>query len=137
MRTTQLIKIQEFLSRLEDTLVLVEGLKDKEVLKKLGVKNILEISGKPINTVTEQAAIKSEVVILTDYDKEGEKLCNVLEKLLRAEGVSVRLDLRKKFRSISKVTKIEELVNIADVICNDLVAEYEKNNRRNKTKFNL
>lgn len=56
--------------------VIVEGIKDKEALEFFEIKNkIFTLSKKPIFAVVEDV-IKDfgEVVILTDFDKEGKKL---------------------------------------------------------------
>jgi 5S rRNA maturation endonuclease (ribonuclease M5) len=101
-------KIREEISRLtaSNTLIIVEGKKDKLSLERLGLKNVKEIKG-PLFSFIENIKPK-EVVILTDLDNEGKKLYKILKSKLTSFGVKVDDKLRKLLLS-SKLSHIEGL----------------------------
>lgn len=93
-------------------LLLVEGKKDRKVLERVGLDNIVEISGKQLDKVADIVNEKqSHIVILTDYDKEGIKQYKRLKSLLLADGIKINDRLRRDFKRTFLVNKIEELVS--------------------------
>jgi len=86
--------------------IIVEGKRDKSVLKKVGFRNLLAINGKSLKEIAKQ--IKGEVVILTDFDKEGKEKARKLKKYLVKLGIRVNDRLRKKFAESCRIRKIEE-----------------------------
>jgi len=109
---TEVENIKVFIEKNKNntTTIIVEGLKDTNVLNKLGFKNIFSISGKPLIRVVEEIieSKPEDIVILTDYDKEGKVKAKELEKLYKSQGLYVNLDFRQKFKKVFKVYKIEE-----------------------------
>jgi 5S rRNA maturation endonuclease (ribonuclease M5) len=109
-------ELKRCIEELDDRLVIVEGKKDSKSLKSLGVKNIMQLNGRPLaeftfhvskfpTTPNEPEA--REVVILTDFDSEGRKLAARLESLLRMHKVAVNARLRRKFMKFGK-NRIED-----------------------------
>ncbi len=101
---------EKLLSDIRDRniLLIVEGKKDKKALERMGLENIFEISGKRLENVSDN--IKHTLVaILTDYDREGMKYYKRLKSLLIANEIAVNDDIRRKFRKVFFVNKIEEL----------------------------
>jgi 5S rRNA maturation endonuclease (ribonuclease M5) len=101
--------IQEILTTInkeKETVVLVEGTKDKQVLQKFGFTNIITLENKPIYSIVE--LLDQEVVILTDFDKKGKELYLKLKDLCSRRGVKVKTKLRTLLRK-TKVTNIEDL----------------------------
>jgi 5S rRNA maturation endonuclease (ribonuclease M5) len=100
--------------------VVVEGKKDKKVLSKLGFKKIIEISGKSLHEISEK--IKSHnfnhIIILTDFDEEGEIKASQLKKLLSHFKIKVDSFTRNKFKSL-KIHKIEELNSFTKIMEDD------------------
>jgi 5S rRNA maturation endonuclease (ribonuclease M5) len=101
---------------LEGNLVIVEGQKDSKALKSLGVKNIMQLNGRPLaefalhvskSRISQDDAGWEESVILTDFDSEGRKIAATLERLLRKHKVPVNSRLRRKFMQFGK-NRIEE-----------------------------
>lgn len=91
-------------------LIFVEGKKDHKVLKMVGLDNIVEISGKQLEKVADMANEKQlRVTILTDYDSEGVKQYKRLKSLLQANGIKVDDSIRRNFKRMFLVNKIEEL----------------------------
>lgn len=94
------------------TLLLVEGKRDRKVLENAGLENIIEISGKQLEKVADIVNGRdSKVTILTDYDKEGIKQYKRLKNLLLTNGIKIDDKLRRDFKRIFLVDKIEELIS--------------------------
>lgn len=78
-------------------LIIVEGKKDKIALEKIGFNNIsvLNENGKSILVrIEEIAKRKEECVILTDFDKKGKKLYNLIKSEFVSNGVKINNKLR-------------------------------------------
>lgn len=91
-----------------DVLVIVEGKKDRAALQKLGIKNIAELSKKPVYQIVEQIANSSkECVILTDLDSEGKELYSKLNSGLQKYGVKIDNRLRNFLFRNTKLRQIE------------------------------
>lgn len=107
---------EEFFLRLLEELrqyvVIVEGKKDKEALKTLGVKNIIAINSKPlldiVNTIRQRG--DKEVIILTDFDKQGRKIEAKLRNLLQRYKIHTNEKLRWKMMRVGK-NNIEDFRN--------------------------
>lgn len=94
------------------TVILVEGKRDRKVLEKAGLTNIIEISGKQLEKVADIInGCETKVTILTDYDKEGIKQYTRLRDLLLTQGTKIDDRLRRDFKRTFLVNKIEELVD--------------------------
>ncbi|ACO04358.1 MULTISPECIES: toprim domain-containing protein [Persephonella] len=100
-------KLKEEGSR-ENVVVLVEGKKDEDRLKKLGIKNIIPLKGKKFYDILEKVENCSEVILLFDLDKHGEKIFCKFFQILQREGIPVNRD----FRDFLKKFNIKEIENI-------------------------
>ena len=85
---------------------IVEGKRDKQALQELGISNIKTLT----TNLQDTAANTSEPIILTDYDRSGEKLKKRLEELLRNEGKKTNTEYRRKLRLLTGINTIEELL---------------------------
>jgi len=84
------------LLKLHNTLIIVEGIKDKRALNELGITNILTLSRKPLFSVVEDVVKNTtEVAILTDLDEKGKQLYSRLTKDLQRHGIKVDDQLRR------------------------------------------
>ena len=73
----------------KDKVVVVEGIKDKKALDKLGIKNIITLK-KPLYAVIEDIVESGkECIILTDLDKKGKQLYARLSSKLKQFGVKI------------------------------------------------
>jgi len=103
-----------------NTPVVVEGKKDKAALNKLGFKKTIDVSGKTLHEITDK--IKSDnfksVIILTDFDDEGEIKASQLKKLFTHLKIKVDSFARKRFKSL-KIHKIEELNSFTKIMEDD------------------
>jgi len=92
------------------TLVVVEGKKDRKALECLGIKNIAELSKKPLFEIIENISINNkDCIILTDLDKKGKELYGKLNSGLQRYGVRVDNKFRKFLFRHTKIRQIEGL----------------------------
>jgi len=91
-----------------NTLVIVEGKKDKAALRKLGIANIIELSKRPLFQIVEEiAGSNEECIILTDLDKKGRELYGILNSDLQKNGVKINNELRDFLFRHTKIRQIE------------------------------
>ena len=101
--------------RLSNKLVIVEGKKDKEALRKYGIVNVITIN-KPLFKLCEEIN-ETEVVILTDLDKEGKRLYSKLKENLERIGKKVDDSFRL---FLFKETKLRQIEGIDTYIENSM-----------------
>lgn len=107
-------ELDQWLAKLveEQPLIVVEGPKDKESLRKLGLENIITLRGKPLYKVVEKIAeITNECLILTDLDNEGKKLYARLRQDLQKHGVKIDNRFRNFLFKETDLRQIEGLFN--------------------------
>ena len=95
--------------------IIVEGTKDRIALKKLGFEGgIIKINqGKSIFTFCENLAKNfKEVIILTDWDSRGGRLCRILKKSLMANSIKYNEDIRTRliFYCKKEIKDVEGIV---------------------------
>ncbi len=103
-------KLKVLIKERNNTPVIVEGKRDVAALKKIGFKKIIVLYKKPLYVIVEKIAEKyKEVMILTDFDKEGKKLYGYLYKHLIKRGVRVDNSIRHFLLRNTKLSHIEGL----------------------------
>lgn len=97
------------LSELEDlsqsTPIIVEGKKDVEALKRLGItKNVHHLNrGESVFNFCEDLSRRTRsLIILTDWDRKGGMLARMLKEACRANEVEANLEIRAKLVILSK-----------------------------------
>ena len=138
------MKIEEVIELLKDlctmqVIIVVEGKRDKDVLQALGIERVEDISGKVIEEVVEDVCkIGNEVLILTDFDKEGMRLERVLSKEFEARKVKVlsklRSRIRRKFGSVRKIEEMGKVLRLTEYRANEKVLNRVKTFRRMKSQ---
>ena len=114
-------KIEEFNNLIEkikysNTLIIVEGKKDKIALQKLGISNIIELNKKPLFEIVEDIANSNdECIILTDLDKEGKQIYSKLNSNLQKNGVKVNNKFREFLFKKTKLRQIEGLDSYLEI----------------------
>jgi 5S rRNA maturation endonuclease (ribonuclease M5) len=100
--------------------IIVEGKKDKNVLEKIGLQNIFDISGKTTHEIVDEINSNhfQNAIILTDFDDDGKIKASQLTKLLQYDGIHILPNIRKKFTSF-KIHKIEELKRFTNFMEDD------------------
>jgi 5S rRNA maturation endonuclease (ribonuclease M5) len=107
---SNLKKLMREIENCKDIPVIVEGIRDKRVLSRFGFKRIITISGKSLEKVGSYVAKNyKEVIILTDFDKEGRKKSKFLKKFFEAYHVKTVKTIPRLIKSIFRISKIEEL----------------------------
>ena len=106
---------EKTLARLNQALVLVEGKHDAAALTRVGVTApVIEAGGRKPEQVVSLvlSALKpgQKVVLLFDYDHEGERKTAVFSEILGAAGVVPDAVQRKNFGGIFRVRTVEEVV---------------------------
>jgi len=95
--------------------ILIEGKKDEEALRKLGINgNFMKVSGSPLKLfeIAEIAAkSSSKIIILTDFDKKGNELAKKLSEDIQRLGSHADLEIRRKIMGITRryIKDIESL----------------------------
>lgn len=76
--------------------IIVEGKRDRKSLEKFGIKNIFEINKGLFEVIEEIESFdfEGELVILTDFDKEGLDLYKKLKIICERKGIKVNDRLR-------------------------------------------
>lgn len=100
--------IEDVLNELKGKIIIVEGKKDLKALQELGITRVVPINSRPLITIVQGLELfKLEVVILTDFDKQGRKLNARLTTLLQKYKIRNNLRLRHMMRALGK-TRIED-----------------------------
>lgn len=102
----ELMRLIEEINK-ENLIVIVEGKKDKIVVRELGFK------GEVIYPSMEIVKGKS-YVILTDFDKEGKRIASLLSKKIGEKNVMKVY--RERFYSIIKEIGIKEIQDIGKMV---------------------
>jgi 5S rRNA maturation endonuclease (ribonuclease M5) len=100
---------EKLLDVFKDVTIIVEGKNDKKALTSIGLKNVVEISGKPIERVVDSLEKNQKHVVLTDFDREGEKKNKIIRGFLEKNKLSFNPRLRRTFKNSFGIMEIEEL----------------------------
>jgi len=107
------LKLLEWVGKLKDSgkLIIVEGVKDKRALEKMGIDNVITLKKALYKVVEEAAKHEKECIILTDFDKKGKQLYEKLNSGLSEEGVKIDRYFREWLRKHTRLSHIEGLMN--------------------------
>ncbi len=103
-------KVISFLYRLREKrglIIIVEGKKDKEILKEFGLNNVYTIY--ELKKDDRIFLNYREAIILTDNDNKGRMLYKYIRNLLESDGIIVNDIERKKFFKYFRVREVEDL----------------------------
>ncbi|EOD42576.1 Ribonuclease M5 (contains TOPRIM domain) [Candidatus Nanobsidianus stetteri] len=103
-------KIISFLYRLrekKDSIIVVEGRKDKEVLREFGFNNVYTIY--ELRKDDRIFLNYREAIILTDNDNKGRILYKYVRNLLESDGIIINDIERRRFFKYFKVREVEDL----------------------------
>ncbi|MFP3256530.1 MAG: hypothetical protein RXO36_01820 [Candidatus Nanopusillus acidilobi] len=110
-------KAISFLHRLKekkDSIIIVEGKKDKEVLKEFGFNNVYTIY--ELRRYDGVFLNYKEAIILTDNDNKGRILYKYVRNLLESDGIIINDIERRKFFKYFRVREVEDLRKHIDEI---------------------
>ena len=103
--------------------ILVEGTRDVEALRFLGVTTPIDVFSHVGQVEHDIATHISErarsILILTDYDEKGVILAKRLTELLTAEGVLIQAELRKKIGHLMGILGLKTVESLDDWVANN------------------
>jgi len=128
---------ERLLELARDSTIIVEGKRDKKALNALGLSDVLDISGKPIDALIKRLDKDKRHIVLTDYDKEGERKNKEICKLLQKLKFKINLRFRRLIKSCFGITKIEELIKFSRIKEDDYHGEISTINYKifNRSRF--
>lgn len=100
-------KLQRLLEKMEKSVVLVEGKRDKNALKQLGCNRVITISGR-IRDVCETLRGEDKVIIATDLDRRGNEMARKAREELEGCSVSADSETRVLLARILKIRYFED-----------------------------
>jgi len=114
------------INKLKNNIVLVEGKKDKDALCELGCNDVYVVQSRGQENIEKLLKrIKAEnVIILTDIDNEGDRLCKNVEKVCRCLSINTDTIVRKKLAGLIHLRYWENIGNKV----NKFIKEMEKTN---------
>jgi len=103
-------RVISFLHRLrekKDSIIVVEGKRDKEVLKEFGFNNVYTI----YELKKDEGIFLNyrEAIILTDNDNKGRILYKYVRNLLESDGIIINDIERRRFFKYFRVREVEDL----------------------------
>ncbi len=112
-------RLQKLIERVYDEaekggIIVVEGSRDKESLRLMGIKGTilcLQSSRKNTFGFAEQLDGESNVIVLTDFDRQGVFLANRLARILISQKIHANLMFWRELRGLtrSELRSVEEL----------------------------
>jgi len=85
--------------------ILIEGRKDEEALRELGVEGpFIKVSGSMmgLSEIALRAASASRVIILTDFDRKGSELAKRLYADIQSLGANPDLRIRRRLMGMTR-----------------------------------
>jgi 5S rRNA maturation endonuclease (ribonuclease M5) len=118
---SQVLEFQRELENIKEIPIVVEGKKDEVPLTRLGCKKVFMISGSSPYILVEKLKKNNvnRIIILTDYDNEGEIKARKLRKIFQMNNIKVDDLARNKIKSILKINKIEEISSLIKLMEDD------------------
>jgi 5S rRNA maturation endonuclease (ribonuclease M5) len=115
----RLERLQRLIQRLSQDseqggIIVVEGQRDRDSLRKMGIIGTilcLQSSRKNIVGFVEELDNRRDVIVLTDFDRQGVFLAKRLARILNSQSIHVNLVLWRELRGLTRsdVRSIEEL----------------------------
>ncbi len=118
-------KLTRLLRKMEDSVVLVEGKRDKSALEKLGCTRVITVSGR-IRDVCGTLGGEDEVIIATDLDRRGNEMARMAREELEGCSVSADSETRVLLARILKIRYFEDAKRGFD----EFMEEVERNQLR-------
>jgi 5S rRNA maturation endonuclease (ribonuclease M5) len=114
----RLEKLEELILQLknqsnEGNVIIVEGQRDRRALRKLGITGPIELGTKKslLLFCEELARTYRNAIILTDWDRTGNRQAELMEQYLIAANVKVNTDIREKIQNLvqKRIKDVESL----------------------------
>lgn len=110
-------KIRELLEDIKkkNSLVIVEGVKDKRSLAEFGIMRVKTLTKPLFEIVEEIASTEKEIVLLVDLDAEGRKIYHSLSTDLQKHAVKIN----NKLRELLYKTPLRHIEGLASYLSKD------------------
>ncbi len=122
-RQSEALEKMEAVLRGEDEpieFILVEGTRDVEALRFLGVTAPIDVSShvrRAEPAIADNISKKTRsVLVLTDFDEAGRTQAKRLTELLTAEGVRVQIELRRKIGRLMGILDLKTIESIDNLV---------------------
>jgi 5S rRNA maturation endonuclease (ribonuclease M5) len=115
-------RAKRLLEQLREGWIFVEGKKDKEALRKLGLEKVLTISGN-LRISCRKLDKDVKVFVLTDLDRRGDQLARTARDELEGYSIIADLTVRKRLAHTLRIRYFEDTTKAYD----ELIEEGEKN----------
>ena len=129
----RLEKLEELILQLqnlskEGNVIIVEGQRDRRALRELGITGPIELGTKKslLLFCEELARTYRNAIILTDWDRTGNRLAELMEQYLMAVSVKVNTDIREKIQNLvqKRIKDVESLHTHISNLKNELKTTY-------------
>ena len=89
------------LNNIDELIIVVEGVSDRNGLRTIGInKEIIVYNERYFwSKILKGTATSKKILILTDFDREGEEINNRIERRIEAYGYVILRGWRRRFRS--------------------------------------
>ncbi|MCS7083463.1 MAG: toprim domain-containing protein [Aquificaceae bacterium] len=94
--------------------ILVEGKNDLRALARFGIFNVKTLEAKRLRELPDFLESASQVILLLDNDKEGDKLTQKIKTFLTREGYIVNESFRERLKELGVIC-VEELNGKCDL----------------------
>jgi len=99
--------------------IVVEGKNDEFALKQLGIHGkifAIKSYGESLFNFLDRLNKFKEIILLTDFDKEGNELASLIIDELSKRGIKVNNSIRKQLKGLvnSEIRSIEELKSFSE-----------------------
>ncbi|OMH41083.1 toprim domain-containing protein [Desulfurobacterium indicum] len=106
-----LMELKNFINRTENTIIVVEGKRDKIALKKFGIDRVYPLKGKGFHDFAQILSdeIKPQsIILITDFDPEGEIIFQKLQKIFSRYNLPIDTSFREELRKTG-IKFVEEI----------------------------
>ncbi len=106
-----LMNLKNFIIKNENTIIVVEGKRDKMALEKFEIGNVYSLKGMSFHNFSEMIAEKikpDSVILITDFDSEGEIIGKKLHAVMDKYNISVNTSFREALRE-TEIKFVEEI----------------------------
>ncbi|TCK06542.1 toprim domain-containing protein [Phorcysia thermohydrogeniphila] len=102
-------ELKQFSLKNPDWVILVEGKRDLKALEMFGIENVVDMKGRKYHDIAEELSESYVgVVLLMDFDPEGETIFRKLTKVLELYGLKIDTSFRERLRELG-VRFVEEI----------------------------
>ncbi len=115
-------RLVNIMNELKESIVFVEGKRDREALAGIGIVNTITISGK-LRQVCQSVDNTKKVIVLTDLDRRGDEQAKDAVEELQRYGINANIEYRKILGGILNLKYFEDI----DKKYKEFLEELEKN----------